>query len=41
MFKVKNQNQMLELSGEVGTPSDSFSCVVVSHEVEYFLKNGT
>jgi len=36
VLKVKNYNYKLEISEEVGTPSDGFSCVVVSHEVDYF-----
>jgi hypothetical protein len=39
MFKVKNQNSKLKISGHVGNSTEVFSCVVVSHEVEYFSKN--
>jgi len=31
----------LKVSGGVGIPPDEFSCVVISHEVEYFSNNGT
>jgi hypothetical protein len=31
----------LKISGEVSTPSEGFSCVVISPEAYYFSVNGT
>jgi hypothetical protein len=40
-LKVKKLTLKVRTSGEVGTSSDGFSCVVISHVVTCFLEDAT